>query len=70
MSARTTPFHLFLDEKVEPKINHGQALGPRRTCYRTIGSGRAAQAVDAYRIACTEAAQAFVLKPPHRQSVI
>jgi hypothetical protein len=42
-------FHLLLRQKVEPKGDHGQALGLRRTTYRTIGSGRAAQAVDTYR---------------------
>jgi hypothetical protein len=49
MLVQPSAFHLLLRQKVKPKGDHGQALGLRHTTYRTIGSGRAAQAVDTHR---------------------
>jgi hypothetical protein len=49
MPVRKSAFHLLLRQKVEPKGDHGQALGLRHTAYRTIGSGQAAQAVAPQR---------------------
>jgi len=44
-------FHLFLDEKVEPKINHGQSRCPARAGpqHRLPEPGASALAVDTHR---------------------
>jgi hypothetical protein len=43
-------FHLFLDEKVEPKINHDPSAGPRTHKACPLSAlARAARIVDTHR---------------------